>query len=99
VDQLGKEPVNSHILHYEAFPTVFKRCTGCGKEWIGDEEFLSDRDVYLDGRQANAMRWFVDLKERGILLFDHNAIRCGSKLVLAAEMFHQHDVERHRGRT
>jgi hypothetical protein len=83
--------LSSQILHHNDFPAVFKRCTQCGKEWGGDEEFLSDRDVFLDGRQANAMRWFVDLKERGLLLFVHNKSNCGSKLVLAAEMFHQKD--------
>jgi hypothetical protein len=96
VDKLGKEPVNSQILHYGAFPTVFKRCTGCGKEWVGGEDFLNDREVFLDGRQANAMRWFLDLKERGILLFVHNVGSCGSKLILAAEMFHQPDADKIR---
>ena len=73
----------------ENVPVVFKRCASCGKEWRADEELLSDPEVFLDGRQANAMRWFVDLKEHGILLFVHNKAECGSTLVLAAEMFHK----------
>ena len=77
------------MLLYKDLPAVFKRCTQCGKEWKGDEEFLNDRDVFFDGRQANAMRWFVDLKERGLLMFVHKQANCGSNLVLTAEMFHQ----------
>jgi len=77
------------MLQHTSHDEVFKRCTLCGKEWGIGEEFLSDMDVFLDGRQANAMKWFVDLKEHGILLFVHNKADCGSTLVLTAEMFHQ----------
>jgi hypothetical protein len=53
---------------------------------------LSDRYAFLDGRKTNAMRWIIDLKNRGLLLFVNNKVICGSNLVLTAEMFQQKQI-------
>jgi hypothetical protein len=93
VDQSGREPVNNQTLRCNVLSSVFMRCTACGKEWNDGEEFLCDQEVFLDGRQASALRWFVDLKVRGLLMFVHNSSACGSRLVLAAEKFHAKDAD------
>jgi hypothetical protein len=66
---------------------VFKKCPLCGKVWMTIDEFLSDKDLHLNGYQGN-MKRLLDGSERfGLLLFTHGAEQCGTTLAFEPSVF------------
>jgi hypothetical protein len=66
---------------------IFKRCTFCGKEWMTKEDFLQDRDNYLDGYQVIRKRLLAGLPAEGLLIFTHRISSCGTSLAIPAAKF------------
>ena len=50
---------------------AFKKCSLCKKEWSTREEFLTDKDVRLDGYKWNREQVMAGLPSSGILVFTH----------------------------
>lgn len=67
--------------------TPFKLCTFCGREWKTKEDFLQDRDVFLDGYQVIRKRLLEGLPAEGLLIFTHRVSNCGTSLAIAATKF------------
>jgi len=61
---------------------VFKRCSGCGKEWRTREELVRDPEIRLAGYQAN----FTNLEE-GFFMFNHVRTGCHTTLGLSVRTF------------
>lgn len=58
---------------------TFKKCPGCGHEWKKREDLLKDKDLKLNGYEAN-----FDSLHLGLFVFRHN---CGSTFSLNVEGF------------
>jgi hypothetical protein len=66
---------------------MFKRCSFCGKEWQTREEFLSDKELRLEGYQWENKQVMAGLPPDGMLVFTHSRGECGTSLTIAARVF------------
>ncbi len=67
--------------------SAFKQCPLCGKVWNTIDEFLSDKELHLNGYQGN-MKRLLDGRERfGLLLFTHCNEQCGTTLAFEPSVF------------
>ncbi|THB71441.1 MAG: hypothetical protein D6B25_18670 [Desulfobulbaceae bacterium] len=60
----------------------FKQCTMCKKIWTTREDFLADRELEINGYQAD----FEQLEE-GLFYFTHLTEGCGSTLAIQTREF------------
>lgn len=67
--------------------TVFKECPLCGKVWRGPREFLSDKNLSLNGYQWNVKKALRGEHTTGLLIFTHRVKRCGTTLAVLASKF------------
>lgn len=65
----------------------FKRCTMCGSEWSTKDEFLEDREIFLNGYQWNRKKFRSGEGFAGLLIFTHRKADCGTSLAIAANKF------------
>jgi hypothetical protein len=67
----------------------FKRCSLCGKEWTGRKDFLSDGDVVLNDHKGTLTGDLVHELDKGLMVFVHQAPRCGTTLLVDVEQLRQ----------
>ncbi|HOV98529.1 MAG TPA: hypothetical protein PK595_03025 [Bacteroidota bacterium] len=75
--------------------TIFKQCPLCGKIWRTSDEFLQDPELHLNGYQGSLFRLFEGRDQRGLLLFTHVAVHCGTTLAFNAEEFRMTKKNKH----
>ena len=82
--QVVPKVVEEVILSQSA---VFKQCPLCGKVWNTIDEFLSDKELHLNGYQGNMKRLLDGREQFGLLLFTHRAEQCGTTLAFEPSVF------------
>jgi hypothetical protein len=68
---------------------IFKQCPLCKRAWNTREEFLDDKDMFLNGHQMNKRRVKAGLPSNGLLIFTHTIAHCGTSLAVAAAAFRE----------
>ena len=62
--------------------TSFKKCPSCQKDWPTQDDFMSDKELQINGYTAD----FENL-ECGLFFFTHNVIGCHSTMAIEARKF------------
>ncbi len=63
----------------------YKRCTLCGKEWYDKEAFILDKNLHFNGHQINFQKLAESIPQKGLLIFTHKILGCGTSLAVPAE--------------
>ena len=61
---------------------IFKKCNGCSEVWITQEQFISDKQLGLNGYKAN-----FEKLESGLYFFTHRKPGCYSTMALEVNNF------------
>jgi hypothetical protein len=60
----------------------FKTCTMCRKVWATPQEFLTDKDLQLNGYMWSKKNIKAGLYQGGLLVFTHMLQDCGTSLAV-----------------
>jgi hypothetical protein len=69
-------------MQTETHEGPFKTCTMCNKVWATPQEFLTDKDLQLNGYMWSKKSIKAGLYQGGLLVFTHMLQHCGTSLAI-----------------